>query len=95
MRAWGGGFWKKYRPTPFTGWDEDKVPDAILVSYPISETDDQRKQRIKLGLPLKTYSFTVERINDGPTERKRSENQKSSGRIPAGFDNAYSADGGE
>lgn len=64
MRAWGGGFWKKYRPAPFTGWDEDKVPDEILVKYDCHETDAQRKERQRLGKPVKTYSFTVERIDD-------------------------------
>jgi len=69
-------------------------PDSIICTYDITETESQRKAREKLGLPLPKYSFTVEREN-GPAERKRSENQKSSGRIPAGFDDAYSADGGE
>jgi len=65
--------------------------DAVLIEYPITENEAERKQRIKLGLPLKTWSYTAEREN-GPTERKRSQDTQNIARVPSGFDNAYSAD---
>lgn len=38
--------------------------NPVIVEYDINETESQRKAREKLGLPLPTYSFTVERIDD-------------------------------
>ena len=64
--------------------------DPVIVTYLATESEDQKRRRIALKLPAPTYSFTVEKYN-GPTERKRSENQKDSERVPTGFDNAYSA----
>jgi hypothetical protein len=38
---------------------ESAKPSPILVTYPVTETDDERKARIKSGKPAVTYSFTV------------------------------------
>jgi len=39
---------------------ESAKPSTILVTYPVTETDEQMKARIKAGKPAATYSFTVE-----------------------------------
>jgi|GEM_PF-6424627 len=36
----------------------------ILVTYDITETDDERKARVKRGEPAATYSFMVGRKED-------------------------------
>ena len=53
--------------------------DSIIVTYPVTETDEQRKQRIKLGLPLKTYSFTVEKENEQPRKPRPDRGEKKEG----------------
>jgi hypothetical protein len=50
--------------------------DAILVTYDFHESPEQRKERIKLGLPLKTYSFTVERENEQPRKPRPDRREK-------------------
>ncbi len=39
---------------------ESAKPSTIIVTYPVTETDEQMKARIKAGKPAATYSFTVE-----------------------------------
>jgi hypothetical protein len=54
--------------------------DAILVTYDCYESPEQRKQRIKLELPLKTYSFTMEKTDEQPRKpRINSREKKTSG----------------
>jgi hypothetical protein len=53
--------------------------DAILVTYDCYESPEQRKERIKRGLPLKTYSFTVERENEQPRKPRTDSREKKEG----------------
>lgn len=38
---------------------ESANPSSIIVTYSVTETDDEMKARIKTGKPAPTYSFTV------------------------------------
>jgi hypothetical protein len=44
---------------------ESAKPSTILITYDVTESDDERKARIKAGKPAATYSFTVEGYRNG------------------------------
>ena len=44
---------------------ESANPSPILITYDVTESDDERKARIKAGKPAATYSFTVEGYRNG------------------------------
>lgn len=50
----------------------------ILVTYPMTESEKQTQKRIKAGLPLPHYSFTVSGNANGipADEDKRKEDRK-------------------
>ena len=43
------------------------MTNRILITYDVTETDEQRKEREKKKLPRQTYSFTVS--TESSTER--------------------------
>ena len=44
---------------------ESANPSTILITYDVTESDEQRKARIKAGKPAATFSFTVEGYRNG------------------------------
>ena len=44
---------------------ESADPSPILVTYDVTETEAERKARVKSGKPAPTYSFMVTNISGG------------------------------